>query len=548
VGAGLVLDRPAIAGGDLSPVQAGSSDRGSSSRIEGPLPTLVLLVGLVAASLALRLGDLGSWLWMDEGISVGVASHPLAEIPGRRDGSPPLYYALLHGWMVLFGTSETATHALSLTASLAAIPVALWAGWSLFGRRVGWTFAALVAMSPFLAYFATETRMYALASLLALIATASFLHAFAFGRRRYLWMFAPALTLLLYTHNWGLWLAAGLMAALVPCATTAADRRRFWLDASLAFGAVGVAYLPWLPTLAYQRAHTGAPWSSRPVLREAVSVVAEVLGDRNERVLVALVLVAVPALWVLLRHRPALRSPLSALGLIAVVPVGIGWLAAQVSPSWASRYLAVCVPAMLLLAAIGLAQGGTRGKLALALILVFWVQPLGRVTGLRPAARLDDKADIKPLADAVGPGLHRGDLVVAMQMEEVPVLAYYLPHGLRFATPTGPVADPGVADWRDALSRTEAATWATTFQPALDATPVGAKVLLVCAEPGSGPRTLAWFNQMDLRCDEWRGTLAIDSRFAPVSVLPPDDVPGLAGARAAAVAGRQLVAYTKVAR
>ena len=42
-----------------------------------------------------------------------------------------------------------------------------------------------------------------------------------------------------------------------------------------------------------------------------------------------------------------------------------------------------------------------------------------------------------------------GDLVVSTQPEQVPVLEYYLPDGLRFATLTGEVRDTGVTDWRD---------------------------------------------------------------------------------------------------
>ena len=56
--------------------------------------------------------------WIDEAISVGIASHPLTEIPGalRQDGSPPLYYLLLHEWMALVGTGEEETRALSLSS------------------------------------------------------------------------------------------------------------------------------------------------------------------------------------------------------------------------------------------------------------------------------------------------------------------------------------------------------------------------------------------------------------------------------------------------
>ncbi len=69
-------------------------------------------------------------MWLDEGISVGIASHPLGSIPGllRQDGSPPLYYGLLHLWMSAFGTADDTTHLPSLVFALAMVPTALWAG------------------------------------------------------------------------------------------------------------------------------------------------------------------------------------------------------------------------------------------------------------------------------------------------------------------------------------------------------------------------------------------------------------------------------------
>ncbi len=95
------------------------------------------LVALLAISLLLRLEGLGVSLWLDEGISIGIASHPLGDIPGLlvQDGSPPLYYLLLHGWMSLFGDGAVAVRSLSLLAALAMVPAAYWAGRSLFGAR-----------------------------------------------------------------------------------------------------------------------------------------------------------------------------------------------------------------------------------------------------------------------------------------------------------------------------------------------------------------------------------------------------------------------------
>src|SRR5690606_19301626 len=87
--------------------------RGSDALLAG-----ATLVVLVAISAYVRTRAISGSFWMDEGLSVGIASYPLSEIPGvlRDDGSPPLYYALLHVWMDVFGRSETAVHWFSLTA------------------------------------------------------------------------------------------------------------------------------------------------------------------------------------------------------------------------------------------------------------------------------------------------------------------------------------------------------------------------------------------------------------------------------------------------
>ena len=158
------------------------------------LPALVLL-GLFVISAYLRTNSLGESLWMDEGLSIGIASQPLLDIPSilRMDGSPPLYYMLLSVWMDLVGDGPGATQALSVAVSLLAIPGGLWAGWSLFGRRAGLFCAAMCAVNPFLTAYAQETRMYALMLVMSLLATAAFLHVFAFGRRRYLPLFMGTL-------------------------------------------------------------------------------------------------------------------------------------------------------------------------------------------------------------------------------------------------------------------------------------------------------------------------------------------------------------------
>src|SRR4051812_32485207 len=233
----------------------------------GSLPSgvavpIAVLLGLMAFALWLHTRALGQALWMDEGLSIGIASQPLFDIPHtlRVDGSPPLYYMLLSIWTDVIGDGPAETQGLSVAISLLAVPGGLWAGWSLFGRRAGYIAAALFAFNGFIAAYAQETRMYALMIVLSLLVTAGFLQVFVYRRRGYLPLFAGVLALMLYTHNWGLFVAAGALTAFVPCYLASSERRALVRDALLGFGGTALLYLPWVPTLLWQVKHTGAPW------------------------------------------------------------------------------------------------------------------------------------------------------------------------------------------------------------------------------------------------------------------------------------------------
>ena len=472
-------------------------------RVALPPPALVALplLALLGLSTYLRTRSLGDSLWIDEGISVGIASHPAAEIPGllRQDGSPPAYYLLLNGWIQLAGTGEAALRAPSVVFALLAIPAALWAGWSLFGRRTGWLCAALAAVLPFLTVQAQEARMYSLVALLSVLAAAAFLHAFVRGRRRYVAVFALALTLLLYTHYWAFFLVLGTLAALAALLAGAApdDRRRLALDGLLAYGIPALAFAPWVPTLAFHLEHTGAPWSNPPPTLGLVGAGALAAGA---------------AVLPRLGRDEAERKALHALAVAAAVALAAAWASAQVEPGWASRYLAVLTGPLLLLAGAALGRVGLVGIAAAAALCAVWA------FGLSPA----EKSNVAGASAVVAARLEPGDLVLSTQPEQVPVLAHYLPDGLRYATPLGPVADPGVMDWRDALPRLERTQRRRALAPLLDSLPADAQVLLVAPAVEDGGRWQApWTRLVVLRSDEWEAALGSDRRFRPLARAAP---------------------------
>jgi mannosyltransferase len=477
------------------------------------------LGALVLLALVLRTRELGISFWIDEGLSVGIADRPLSEIPEalRLDGSPPLYYLLLHLWMEVAGTSEEAVRALSVLCGLVAVPVAWWAARALFGTRSAWMAAVLAATSPFLTQYAQEARMYALMALLALIAAAAFARAFAFGGDRRPWAIGYAVTLaaMLYTHNWALFFGAacGAVWLFLVVRAAGAERRDLLVAGAIAFGGALAIYLPWIPTTLYQAAHTGAPWAEPPTVLSLLSTPGRMLGQFAQ---VALVLAAGAGLAGLFARRAGGRlSPegraAACLLTVAGLTVVLAWTASQVSPAWAQRYLAVGVGPLLLAVAAGL---GHAGRLGIAGLVVAAALSAGDTAP-------DDKSNVRDVADAIGPSLAPGDLVVSTQPEQVAVLDYYLPDGVRFATLTGEVEDTGVTDWRDGPERLGATSAERDLAPLLDELRPGQRVALVTPIFADIRRWQApWTELVRLRSGEWRQHLSNDRRFAISTVQP----------------------------
>jgi mannosyltransferase len=505
-------------------------------RASDALLAAAALVALTVLSAYVRTRAISGSFWMDEGLSVGISSYPLGDIPGvlREDGSPPLYYMLLHVWMDVFGRTETAVHWLSLTAALLTIPAAMWAGWSLWGRRAGYLGAVLCALLPFLTAYGEEARMYALMALFALLASACYLHAFVYRRRGYLPAFALLMALMLYTHSWGIFFGVGAVLALIPIWRASAERGRLLKDAALAFGGAAVLYLPWLPTLLYQASHTAAPWANKPRLGVPIQIARDVLGGYGAAVAVLLAVGFGLAMALGAQRARGSRERLSVWVLIAIplVTIGLAWGLSQISPAWASRYFAAFVGPLLLLMALGFARAGKLGLVALAVACAFWIDPTEFVDGY--------KSDVRDVGAEVGAQLRRGDLVLVGQPEQTPLVWYYMPGGLEYADTIGPVDDPRHMDWVDALDRLEAAEPAEVLPPLLANLRPGQKVLFVRPlTEGVQNWKAPWTQLVRRRSAQWGAILAGDTTLRQVQVAPQFY-------RGASTVGNSAVLYEKL--
>jgi hypothetical protein len=498
-------------------------------RLNWPVIIGALLL-MTAISIYLRTRQLHFFFWIDEGLSVGIASHPLGHIPSllRQDGSPPLYYLILHLWMSWRGHSEVATHELSLIFALLCIPAAYWAGASLFGRRVGLISAGIAAGLPYLDSYAQETRMYALMALLTLFIAASFVHAFVYRRRRYLPLFSISLAAALYTHNWGLFLAAMSVVGFLWCLRREADLRPALLrDGALGFGVVAVLFAPWLPTLLYQVRHTGAPWDLPPVLWSLSQGLYSMVGGRGAAMLILLgagagllaVRAAAPGVAAAATSAPVpsdsgaseawhQRIAAECLLILGVGTYLLAYAYSKHTPAWSYRYFAAIVGPLLLVAALGLSRGGRLALVAMALTACFWI--LDPVTSHRFS-----KSNVALVAAQLSPHVNSNTVVLSTQPEQVPVLAYYLPQTHHFFTPLGVVPDARVVDWRDALGRLRRSSVHGVLAPMVDRLKPGARVLLI--SPANLAKSPEWMVLINTATVRWGYFLSHNPRLREIA-------------------------------
>jgi uncharacterized membrane protein len=130
---------------------------------------------LLLFAFAVRVLTLGQQsIWFDEGWSWHLAKMPLAEmaLTTAGDRSPPLYYALLHGWIALAGQSEFAMRFISVLADVATVALVI-ALTRLLTRSRSAALAAgvLYALNPFAIWYAQEVRQYALVAALCTAST-----------------------------------------------------------------------------------------------------------------------------------------------------------------------------------------------------------------------------------------------------------------------------------------------------------------------------------------------------------------------------------------
>jgi mannosyltransferase len=425
----------------------------SSLRLLQPL----ILAGAGTLSAVLMLLWLGRPpLWLDETVSVEAAklpTHDLAHYLATQESNMALYHGLLHGWLAL-GSGAGYARAMSVLFGLATLPFAYALARRLFDIRTAVITVVLLAGNVELVGHAREARGYSLAVFLVTVAGYLLVTAFETGSTRSRRLYPVVAALAVYAHMLAvLAILAQLTAVLVVAQR---DRRRRLVLAGAMFG---LLLLPLLVALIVNWQGAQIDWVTAPRPRQLPGLLLWFAGNRPALAVYALG--ALAALRAAVRER---RFGVWRYGFLvawAAAPPLIAFAASSAKPVYLYRYFLVCLPALALLVAAGLARIG-RAWLVVPLVIAGAATSTWTTASCTPDCVIghdDWRAAAAYVSDRVQPG----DGVIFDPRELRTAFAYYLPppHRPRLVYPESWLlaggADEGAATLAVALQRARSA-------------------------------------------------------------------------------------------
>ena len=369
-----------------------SSTLGAGPAAAGPAiswPHRLALLLLAGVATAVRLLHLVSKpYWFDECFSVGVARigwHDFLRLLWWREANMSLYYALLRIWLHL-GHSEFFIRSLSVVIAAATLPAIYWLAGLLYDRHVALIAAALFSFNAYSVRYAQEARSYALFLLLATLSS-GFLIAFLREPVRRNWLGYVVFSILAaYAHFYALLLVVAQWSALRWPATNESGSA-VWVRLRRGWIVIGVAVLPLLVFVA----KTGAGpirWIQRPGIRDLLEFYEHLAGGSNWALLAICGLAGIAAVIpvgkkLLARDQNWEAWRIQFLLIWLLFPVALTALLSFARPVFLGRYMIFCLPALLILAAAGLARVRPPWLLAVTLagVLLLGLQGIVFVYG-----------------------------------------------------------------------------------------------------------------------------------------------------------------------
>jgi mannosyltransferase len=387
-------------------------------------------------------------LWWDEAFSFSIS---IADLPTLMEDvvhdrvHPPLYYVLMHYWLIL-GQEEYLLRFFSVLWGMLSASVMYIAGSAIGGKRLGVLAALLLAASPFNVWYSQEVRMYSLTTLLVLAASVAFLRLLR-NDGLVTWLAYGLLTLLaLYSEYLHLFVVLGHAVFLVMLRRRYPALLRKWFYCMVLVGAL---FLPWLLAVFTTGGFYSASisWISPARISDLFwtlySLALGLTTDPRHPLYLIAALIALAFVGyglASLRHRPREeRERVAAVSIWLVLPllltflISLDWPLPQNRSIYIDRFFNPLLPAFLILVGMGIQRAvSTRrviGALALTVLVIATVSSLRNLYFDHSYGRDQWREAIAHVNTSGQPG----DLVLVRPHDYAP-LYYYKLEGLTWLT------------------------------------------------------------------------------------------------------------------
>ena len=308
------------------------------------------LIVLLAA--VLRLAFLGhKSLWLDEAATFTLSTSSLPAFAREwwaREANATAYYMLERVWL-LFGHSEWMLRLPSSVFGVVAVPAIYVFTKRIFGLQAAWIAALLLAVNPAHLEHSQDARAYTMAMCLGLISSGLLLKAMEEGGRRIWVAYVLISALAVYAHVFA---ALVLGAQAVSLLAVRREKLR-WKPLLLAAAGVMLLCGPVLIFFALQGRTVTTAWIAPVNAKQVFRLFQFYSGSGLKFILMAALWAA--GLWKIFRtsEDDASRWRVVLLMSWIVLPISLAYLVSLRQSVFAFKYLMVCLPPVIVLAAAG---------------------------------------------------------------------------------------------------------------------------------------------------------------------------------------------------
>jgi len=270
-----------------------------------------------------------------------------------QDVHMPLYHTLFHFWTFIFGDSTQVIRLFSWILFIASFPLIYLLGRTVLNRPWALTVVALVALSPYVNWYANEARMYTLLGLFTVASQYLFIRIMRGQKKSWPW-YVIVCIFGMYSHYFFAFNLMGqaLFYLIARKKFPKGTFKKFILTAI----AVGVAVSPWI----YYFISLGAGGNMKPSLVppspiDFFNVYSEFLfGFQSislNTIMIAFWPLLVVVALVMVRRSYKPNTAVNYIAVAAFVPVVLAYIISFITPFFLSRYMfAAVVPLFILLA------------------------------------------------------------------------------------------------------------------------------------------------------------------------------------------------------